>query len=463
MRESAVVRVGRGIDELREVVAGEVLADGDPEYLDAGRVIMNAGRPRVVVRCTGPADVVAALKYAEAEDLPIAVRSGGHHAAGLGTNDGGVVIDVRPMDQVQVLPDDIVRVGTGATWGHVAERLAKVGLAISSGDTASVGVGGLMAGGGIGWMVRKHGLAIDNVVSAEVVTADGSVRRVDAATEPELFWGVRGAAGSLGVVTSYDITAVRQQTVHFGTLLYPWTQAAQVMAGWAECMAGAPEALTSSLQLAPTMMADRQVPVAVMVCVSGDPDEVLEPLRNLGTLLTDNVAEVPYAEVFSDMSMPADWRPRIRNGFFDAWSPDLTDRLLEGRQRIPGLAMEIRALGGAFGAMPADATAFAHRDAQFMVNSVLMGTPEQQGSQAEDFDALWQTLRPNGAYMNFLSNPTDADLDSCYPEATRARLAALKQAVDPGHVFRSALSVPPRPEWTGGRRHLMRWAMRSRR
>lgn len=463
MRESAVVRVGRGIDGLREVVAGEVLADGDPEYLAAGRVMMNAGRPRVVVRCAGPADVVAALKYAEVQDLPIAVRSGGHHAAGFSTNDGGVVIDVRPMDQVQVLPDDVVRVGTGATWGGVAARLARLGLAISSGDTASVGVGGLMAGGGIGWMVRKHGLAIDNVVSAEVVTADGSVRRVDPAAEPELFWGLRGAAGSLGVVTSYDITAVHQPTVHFGTLLYPWTQAAQVMAGWAEYLADAPEELTSSLQLAPTMMVDRQVPIAVMVCVSGDPDEILEPLRNLGTLLTDKVAEVPYAEVFSDMSMPEDWRPRIRNGFFDAWSPDLTDRLLEARQRIPALAMEIRALGGAFGAMPADATAFAHRDARFMVNSVLMGSPASQGSQLDDFDALWQTLRPDGVYVNFLSNPTDADLDSCYPEPHRARLAALKQSVDPGHVFRGALSVPPRPEWTGGRRHLMRWAMRSRR
>lgn len=269
MTESVVV--GRGIDGLREVVVGEVIADGDAGYADARRVVSVEGRPQVVVRCAGAADVVAALRYAEAQQLPVAVRSGGHHAAGFGTNDGGVVIDVRPMDEVRVLPDDVVRVGAGATWGEVAARLAKLGLAISSGDTASVGVGGLMAGGGVGWMVRKHGLAIDNVMSAEVVTADGSVRRVDAANEPELFWGLRGAAGSLGVVTSYDVAAVRQPTVHFGTLLYPWTQAEQVLNGWAEYAATAPESLTSSLQLAPTMMADRQVPVAVMVCVAGDP------------------------------------------------------------------------------------------------------------------------------------------------------------------------------------------------
>ncbi|MFI5692654.1 FAD-binding oxidoreductase [Kribbella sp. NPDC051586] len=443
MTESAVV--GRGLDGLRDVVSGEVLADGDAGYAEAGRVVAADRRPQVVVRCAGPADVVAALRYAEAQDLPIAIRSGGHNAAGFGTNDGGVVIDVRPMGEVKVLPNDVVRVGAGATWGEVAARLSELGLAISSGDTASVGVGGLMAGGGIGWMVRKYGLAIDNVVSAEVVTADGSVRRVDAANEPELFWGLRGAAGSLGVVTSYDITAVRQPTVHFGTLLYPWTQTEQVLNGWVEYAATAPESLTSSLQLAPTMMADRQVPVAIMVCVAGDP-AVLEPLRNLGTLLTDKVTEVPYAEVLSDMSMPADWQPRIRNGLFDMWWPDLTGRLLEARQQLPAMAMEIRALGGAFGAMPADATAFAHRDAQFMVNSVLMGSVEAQGSQPGEFDAFWQTLRPNGAYVNFLSDPTDEDIELCYPESHRALLAALKQEVDPGHMFRNALSVSPRPE-----------------
>src|SRR3954453_3228115 len=148
MTESVVV--GRGIGELRGAVLGEVLVDGDAGYADAGRVIMAEGRPSVVVRCTGAADVVAALRYAEAQDLPVAVRSGGHNAAGFGTNDGGVVIDVRPMDEVKVLADDVVRVGVGATWGDVAARLGELGLAISSGDTASVGVGGVMAGGGLG-------------------------------------------------------------------------------------------------------------------------------------------------------------------------------------------------------------------------------------------------------------------------------------------------------------------------
>lgn len=366
--------------------------------------------------------------------------------AGFGTNDGGVVIDVRRMDQVAVAGDGIVTVGTGATWGQVAERLAEAGLAISSGDTAGVGVGGLMAGGGIGWMVRKHGLAIDHVVAAEVVTADGTVRRVDAATEPDLFWGLRGAAGSFGVVTSYDIAAVHQPTVHFGTLLFPWTQAEQVLEGWAEYVVTAPDELSSSLQLPPTMMADRQAPVAVMVCIAGDEvtrDKILEPMRALGTVLTDTVAEIPYAQVFSNESMPADWTPRVRNGLFDQWSPELGEQVLEARLRLPAMAAEIRALGGAFGAMPSDATAFAHRDAQFMVNSVLIGSTGLHGSQVAGFEWLWEALGPERAYANFLSHPTTADLDRCYPPVHRSRLAALKQAVDPGDVFHSALTVPP--------------------
>ncbi|MEV5964260.1 FAD-dependent oxidoreductase [Kribbella sp. NPDC051952] len=426
------------VEGLRAAVVGEVITSADASYEEISRTVVAEGQPRVVVRCAGAADVVAALKYAEAQQLAVAVRSGGHHGAGTGTNNGGVVIDVRPMDDVSVLADGVVRVGTGATWGQVAARLAGEGLAISSGDTASVGVGGLMAGGGIGWMVRRHGLAIDQVIAAEVVTADGAVRRVDATTESELFWGLRGAAGSLGVVTSYDVAAVRQPTVHFGTLLYPWTQADQVLAAWAEYAADAPEDLTSSLQLAPTMMADRQVPVAVMVCVSGDPaqrDAILEPLRHLGTLLTEKVAEVPYAEVFAEMHMPPGLRPRIRNGLFDRWSPELGERLLAARPEIPGLALEIRALGGAYGEVPADATAFAHRDARFMVNSVLMGPQEQ----AADFDQLWEELAPKGAYVNFLSHPTTADLERCYPGAHRARLDALMQSIDPGDVFRGPL------------------------
>ncbi|ONI69588.1 hypothetical protein BWI15_23785 [Kribbella sp. ALI-6-A] len=438
-----------GIDGLRAAVVGEVLTAGDSAYQGLSRTLTVQGRPEVVLRCTGPADVAAGLRYAAELGLPVAVRSGGHHPAGFGTNDGGVVLDVGPMDEVTILseePGGTVRVGTGATWGRVAGELAGSGLAITSGDTAGVGVGGLVAGGGIGWMVRKHGLALDNVLAAEMVTADGVVRRVDAVEEPELFWGVRGAAGSLGVVTSYEFAAVHQPTVLFGSLLFPSAQLEQVLTGWVEYMLDAPRDLSSSVQLPPTMVAEGQAPIAVAVCIAGDlaaREALLAPLRALGTVLTDSVAEMPYAQVLASEQMPPDWTPRMRNGLFDRWSPEFGQRLAEARRRMPMMAVDIRALGGAFGAVDPDATAFAHREARFMVNTALLGSTAMHGAQIEDFDAMWQALAPERAYGNFLSHPTADDLERCFPKPHSDRLAALKQEVDPTEVFRTALTVPP--------------------
>ncbi|MGC4942832.1 FAD-binding oxidoreductase [Kribbella sp. DT2] len=447
MTGSSVVRAG--IDGLRAVVKGEVLVAGDAAYQVVSRTLNVVGRPAVVVRCAGAEDIAAALRYAGEYRLPVAVRSGGHHPAGFGTNDGGVVIDVGLLDEVTVLPGGdgrVVRVGTGATWGRVAGELAGAGLAISSGDTAGVGVGGLLGGGGIGWMVRRLGLALDSVVAAEVVTADGVARRLDAVNEPELFWGVRGAAGSLGVVTSYDVVADRQPTVLFGNLLFPWTQLEQVLTGWAAYMADAPVELSSSVQLPPTMVADRQAPIAVMVCVSGelgDAGRLLAPLRSLGTLLTDTVTEVPYGDILTTEQMPPGWTPRMRNGLFERWVPELVEQLADARRRMPAMAVDVRALGGAYGAVAPEATAFAHREAGFMVNGVLLGSTELHGGQIDEFEELWAALAPEAAYGNFLSHPTAGDLDRCFPKAHRDRLAALKDRFDPTGVFGTALTVPP--------------------
>jgi FAD/FMN-containing dehydrogenase len=384
-----------GIDGLRAAVKGEVVTDVDAAYAAASKTLNVQGHPAVVVRCAGAEDIAAALRYAGEQGLAVAVRSGGHHPAGFGTNVGGVVIDVGLLDEVTVLPEEggrrTVRIGTGATWGRVAKELGSSGLAISSGDTAAVGVGGLLGGGGIGWMVRRLGLALDSVVGAEVVTADGVARQVDAVNEPELFWGVRGAAGSLGVVTSYDVVADHQPTVLFGNLLFPWTQLEQVVSGWAAYMVDAPGELSSSVQLPPTMIADRQAPIAVMVCVSGDlanAERLLAPLRALGAVITDTVAETPYGDILTTEQMPPGWTPRMRNGLFDRWAPELVEWLADARRRMPATAVDIRALGGAYGAVGADATAFAHRDARYMVNTVLLGSTELHGGQIDEFEEL---------------------------------------------------------------------------
>ena len=439
------------LQTLRSTIDGTVVVPDSPDYHRAARTLTVQGSPTVVVECASAEDVAAALRYAGEHELPVAVRSGGHHLAGFGTNDGGLVIDLRALKQVQIFSERPqaganVRIGAGATWGEVANLLSPAGLAISSGDTASVGVGGLLGGGGIGWMVRRHGLTIDAVTGAEVITADGALHRVDANTEPELFWGIRGAAGNLGVVTAYEVGAVHQPTVLFGSLLFPAGQARQVLEGWARYLPEASPDLTSTCVLPPAMMADGQAPVMITVCFCGDPtaaDSVLAPLRSLGTVIKDTVASVRYAEVLSDEAMPPEWVPRLRNGLFNGWSPDRTELLVDGHDQIPPMATEIRAIGGGLGRVGPGETAFAHRAAQFMINTVLIGTPPLQEPRLPAFSELWQGLRPDGVYSNFVSHPTTADRDLCYPEPNRSRLARLKATYDPGNVFSSTVNVRP--------------------
>ncbi|MDX6372606.1 MAG: hypothetical protein QOD98_1594, partial [Nocardioidaceae bacterium] len=193
--------------------SSEVLRPGDEGYDEAAKVFFATGRPALVVRPRGADEVVAAVRYAVREDLAVAVRSGGHSGLGHGTNTGGMVIDLDHLDTVEVLDGRRVRVGGGATWGRVAAALDPHGLGLTSGDTRDVGVGGLTLGGGIGWMVRKHGLAVDNLVGARVVTADGRLLVASAHENPDLFWGLRGGGGNFGVVVDFDFLAQPVMTV----------------------------------------------------------------------------------------------------------------------------------------------------------------------------------------------------------------------------------------------------------
>ena len=193
---------------------------GDADYDLARATVTRTAEPALVLRPTTPAEVAASVRHARDAGLPLAVRSGGHNALGFGTIDDGVVIDVSRLDQVELLGDDRVRIGAGATWGPAAAALAQHGLAITAGDTISVGVGGLTQSGGIGWMVRKHGMTIDNLLAAEVVTAAGDVVRASATENADLFWGLRGGAGNFGVVTAFEFRAQPITTVQFGTITY---------------------------------------------------------------------------------------------------------------------------------------------------------------------------------------------------------------------------------------------------
>ena len=260
------------LDHLRRDFGGDIIEPGAAEYASASRSVLAAGTPAYVLRPGTVGDVQVGVRFAADVGLELSVRGGGHAFPGFGTNDGGVVIDLGRLATVEIIDDDrhLVRIGGGATWGRVADVLAAHGLAISSGDTKSVGVGGLTLTGGIGWKVRKYGLALDNVVAAEVVTADGEVVRASAEENPELFWALRGGGGNFGIVTAFEFAAHPTTDVFYGKIAFPAAEAASVIQGWADYLRTAPEELTSTVDFANPFAGGPEAPVEIHVAFDGD-------------------------------------------------------------------------------------------------------------------------------------------------------------------------------------------------
>ncbi|MDR3035042.1 MAG: FAD-binding oxidoreductase, partial [Kitasatospora sp.] len=284
---------------------GEVIYRGQDGYAEAAGTPFAAGAPEVIV-CPADADAVTtALAHAERSGLPVTVRSGGHSMAGLSTDDQGMIINLAHLDEVTIIDRSrrLVRAGGGATWGQVAAALAPYGLGITAGDTRQVGVGGLTLGGGIGWMVRRWGLAIDSLAAAELVTADGRQLVADPNQRAELFWALRGGGGNFGVVTGFEFTAQPVTSVLFGPIRYQTEDVAAVIAGWHEAMRDADENLTTTLNLIPSMMGQ---PASVLLqCCYATADtqaaqHALAPFRRLAPVAADDVTLRPYPQILED-------------------------------------------------------------------------------------------------------------------------------------------------------------------
>jgi FAD/FMN-containing dehydrogenase len=434
---------------LRGRISGEVVLPRDPTYPALKDAFVHEGQPAAVVRCASPGDVQEALRCAREVGLPVAVRSSGHSNAGLSTNHGGMVIDLRPMAEVRLLDPGrrLVRLGSGATWIEASRMLDRHDLAISSGDTTSVGVGGLLLGGGIGWLVRRFGLAMDSLVAAELVTADGATVRACADNDPELFWALRGGGGNFGVVTAFELTAQRVPGVFFGKISYPRSEAATVLKGWRDYLRTAPDELTSFAYLYPGFGGD-PMPLFIAVCYAGDDpaaaERALAPLLALGSVLEQDVAPMPYVGVLEEPGeLPPGLVPVVKNRFVDRLSDRLIDSLVAEADRFQTLYVELRSLGGAVAAVDPTATAYACRESETLVMTVLLtNDPEPQA----EFGAVWSQLgeltSPFG-YGNLLSTATPADVAAVYPPATYERLAAVKARVDPENVFRGNHNIPP--------------------
>jgi FAD/FMN-containing dehydrogenase len=407
-------------ETLRREFGGEITEPGAAEYESARRAVLASGSPAVVLRPSSVGDVQAGVRFARSSGLSLSVRGGGHGFPGFGTNDGGVVIDLGSLAEVKIIDEQrqIVRIGGGATWGQVAATLAPYGLAISSGDTRGVGVGGLTLGGGIGWKVRKYGLALDNVIAADVVTADAEVLRVSAEENSELFWAIRGGGGNFGIVTSFEFRAHPTAAVHFGKIAFPASEAATVLQGWADYLRVAPEELTSVAEFANPFAGGPDAPVTIHVAFDGDDPElaaqVIDPIRRLGTVMHDEVELKPYADILVDgATPPPGFQIVTRSAFVDEESvagalQTLVDIGASGRS--PFIAL--RSVGGAVSRVPADATAYAHRQAALMLVTTIGGPTEVVEAARPGFDAVWQRLAPHvhGSYANFLSGVTEADV-----------------------------------------------------
>jgi FAD/FMN-containing dehydrogenase len=305
--------------------------------------------------------------------------------------------------------------------------------------------------GGIGWKVRKHGLALDNVVRAEVVTADGEVVLATAEENPELFWALRGGGGNFGVVTAFDFVMHPTTDVLFGKISFPATEAATVLQGWAHYFRTAPEELTSNVVFANPFLGGPQAPVEVLVAYDGDDPALaasaIDPIRRLGTVLDDDVALTPYADTLEEgMIPPPGIQFLARSAFVDADSaPKAVQILAElgASERSPIIAL--RSVGGAVSRVPEDATAYAHRAAQLMIVTTVVGPPPAVEAARPALDGVWETLAPHvsGAYANFLTDATEKEVATVYPTQTYRRLAAVKQRFDPGNLFARNLNVRP--------------------
>ncbi|EGJ77101.1 putative FAD linked oxidase domain protein [Streptomyces sp. Tu6071] len=440
------------VASLRADITGEVYVPGDEGYDELTDLIVHTGHPAVIIQVRDNDDVSRCLAFAIAHDLEISTRSGGHSNAGYSTNVDGMVIDLAHLNTIEVVneAERLVRLGPGAEWSQVAAELEPHGLAFTSGDTTSVGVGGLLVGGGVGWLARKYGLALDSLVAAEVVTADGSILPVSADENPDLFWAIRGGGGNFGVVTSFTVVAQPVPRVFFGQISFAPDETADVLRAWAAYMDSAPEELTATAMCWPTFGEDEKPPLALVVCYGGDDEaaaaRAIDPIRALGTVVDDQVRLMPYGEALQPAGdLPPGWRPRVRNRFAPALTADMTATILAEQANLENLYVEIRSIGGALNRVPNDATAFAHRSTEAMIMGVLLGSPEGNEPLLPAYEAFWTALAPwtSGAYSGFLSDVLPEDIEAVYPKPVYQRLAALKHEYDPGNIFHLNVNVVP--------------------
>ncbi len=446
---------GTVIEAFQASMRGALLRPGEAEYDDA-RTIHNAmidRRPALIARCAGVADVLTGVRFAREHDLLVSVRGGGHGMPGFAVCDGGLMIDLARMKSVQVAPHDrTVRAEAGVTWREFDHETQAFGLATTGGVVGSTGIAGLTLGGGHGFLMRRYGLACDNLQSADVVTADGRWLRASAAEHAELFWGLRGGGGNFGVVTSFDYCLHPVGTMLAGMVIYPIGKAKEFFRRYREVTRTAPDELGSLVALG--TLPDGTQAAVLLVGYTGpiaDGEQLLRPLREFGPPLADQVGPSPYTALqgISEHFNPHGYRNYLKTNYLKDLSDEAIEILVERYASVPApfTHIVVEHMGGAVSRMDPQATAYNYRDARY--NFLIVGIwtdPAEDARNIQWVRSLWQALQPFSAghiYVNYESDVGVDRVQAAYGGAKYDRLVALKNTYDPTNMFRLNANITP--------------------
>ncbi len=460
IKSNPISQIVPSISELRALFNGRVIAPDDPRYEQA-RAVFYGGidrHPAAIVRVADAGDVSRLVSVAREAGIELAVRSGGHSNAGYGTTEGGIVLDLSAMKDLQInVQDKTAWAETGLTAGEYVSATAAHGLTTGFGDTGTVGLGGITLGGGVGYLVRKHGLTIDNLLAAEVVTADGQLLHVDDKNHPDLFWAIRGGGGNFGVATRFKFQLQDVNTILGGMLCLPAT--ADTIASFIAEAESAPDELSAIVNVMtappmPFLPADvhGKVIIMAMMVYAGDievGEQVISKFRSIAIPYADMIRPMTYSEMFPPEE-GGDYHPLAagRTMFIDHVTRSEAEMILNRLQSSNAsmAVTQLRVLGGAMSRVPVDATAFAHRNSRIMVNLAAL----YEKAEDKKIHETWVTefaaaLRQSddGAYVNFLADVDEAQVRAAYPNGTWERLAAIKAKYDPDNFFHLNQNILP--------------------
>ena len=445
------------VEEFQKSLRGELIRPGDGGYNEA-RKIWNANidkHPALIARCMGAADVINAVNFARDNHLLVSVRGGGHNFPGTCVADGGLVIDLTNMNSVRVNPvRRTARAEGGTKWGQFDRETQAFGLACTGGTNYDTGIAGLTMGGGQGWLGGKYGLALDNLISVDIVTADGQLRIASATENPDLFWAVRGGGGNFGVVTSFEYQLHPVGPLPVGVVIFPLDRAREVLQFYNEFASSIPDELNTASGLA--TLEDGTPAVAIVACYNGPLEEgekVLEPLRQIGQPIMAQFDSMPYVQVqhLLDPFVPEGHQYYEKGHFITDIRDGAIDALIESYRTTssPGNLLVFQQQGNAANRVSQDATAYSHRDARY--NLILIARWSDPGESEIHFKwtrDLWEKLVPystGGVYVNNVGSEADDGatmIRSAYG-ANYQRLAAIKQKYDPTNLFRHNQNIRP--------------------